>query len=63
MSDLTDEELDYNLIIKGLCNMQGLEELEKKYQNKPYMIEKIKKAKRQIVVNRLLSGDELDVDR
>ena len=57
MSDLTDEELDYNMIIKGLCNMQGLNELEQKYQNKPYMLNKIKKAKRQIVVERLLSGE------
>lgn len=57
MSDLTDDELDCTRLQKGLVSMQGLTAMEKKYKSRPEMIEKIKKAKRKIVIKRLLSGE------
>lgn len=42
--DLTDEEVDYTKITKGLVNMEGLKKLQKKYKDVPYMQKAIKKA-------------------
>ncbi len=56
--EMTDEEYDYNRIVKGLYNKESLDRLEEKYKDKPYMLEQIQKAKRDIVVKRLIEFDE-----
>ena len=41
--DLTDEELDYTRLAKHLLNMTGLKDLEKRYKDKPKVINEVYK--------------------
>lgn len=56
--EMTDEEYDYNKIVKGLCSIDSLDRLEEKYKDKPYILEQIQKAKRDIVVKRLIEFED-----
>lgn len=51
--DLTDDELDYTRLAKGLLNMESLKEMEKKYKENPAIINKIYKEMTDIIVKRL----------
>lgn len=44
MSEMSDEELDYNRIENGLYSIKTLKKLKTKYKDKPYMVKKIEKA-------------------
>lgn len=43
MSDMLDDELDYNRIVKGLINLKGLYLMKDKYKNNPKILEEIEK--------------------
>lgn len=59
--DLTDDELDYTRLAKGLLNMKGLKEMEKKYKDSPKIINRVYKEMTDIIVRRLIdSGVEYD---
>lgn len=59
--DLTDEELDYTRLAKGLLNMEGLKAMEKKYKNSPKIINRVYKEMTDLIVRRLIdSGVEYD---
>ena len=51
--DLTDEELDYTRLAKHLLNMTGLKDLEKRYKDKPKVINEVYKQMIDIIVKRL----------
>lgn len=59
--DLTDEELDYTRLAKGLLDMEGLKEMEKKYKDSPKIINRVYKEMTDIIVRRLIdSGVDYD---
>ena len=41
MSDLSQDELDFTRLSKGLVDLKGLYEMEKKYKDKPKILNKI----------------------
>lgn len=43
MSYMSDEELDYNRIVKGLLNLKGLYLMKEKYKDKPKILKEIQK--------------------
>lgn len=57
--DLTDEELDYTKLAKHLLNMNGLKELEKKYHDRPKVINEVYKQMIDIIVKRLNDVEDL----
>lgn len=59
--ELTNEEYDYNKIVKGLCSIDSLDRLEEKYKDKPYILEQIKKSKRDIVIKRLIEFEDDEI--
>lgn len=56
--DLTDDELDYTMLAKHLLNMNGLKELEKKYHDRPKIINEVYKQMIDIIVKRLNDVEE-----
>lgn len=54
MSDLSDIELDYTRMQKGLISIDGLNKLKEKYKNNEKILKRIEKEKIKIVTNRLL---------
>lgn len=59
--DLTDEELDCTRLAKGLLDMEGLKEMEKKYKDSPKIINRVYKEMTDIIVRRLIdSGVDYD---
>lgn len=59
--DLTDEELDYTRLAKGLLDMEGLKTMEKKYKDSPKIINRVYKEMTDIIVRRLIdSGVDYD---
>ena len=59
--DLTDEELDYTRLAKGLLNMEGLKAMEKKYKSSPKIINRVYREMTDLIVRRLIdSGVDYD---
>lgn len=59
--DLTDEELDYTRLAKGLLDIEGLKQMEKKYKDSPKIINRVYKEMTDIIVRRLIdSGVDYD---